>query len=104
MLYVGKKTPRINNWREAYDRLNLYDGKIEFISDDDEDMIEITYRDGMLIDVGRISANHCYYITVVSSNDEVGWSSPLAEIAVSDKKDLIEKMQGTILKFRLSGS
>lgn len=101
MVFFYKNTPKIDDWREEYDGLNLCDGKIEFILDDDEDMIEITYEDGMLIDIGRASSNHCYYITVVSSNDKCGWSKPLAEIAVHGKRDLLEKIQETILKFRL---
>lgn len=95
-----KKAPRINDWRKEYDRLDLCGGTIEFLSDDDEDMVEIAYGDGMFIDVGRMSADRCYYITVVSSNDRLGWSKPLAEIAISDKKELIEKIQETIFKFR----
>ena len=36
-------------WYDEYQSLNLCNGRIEFILEDDEDMIEIAYDDGMLI-------------------------------------------------------
>ena len=86
-------------WWERYRELNLCNGEILFIADDEEDMIEITYADGMLIDVGKDLTNQ-YCITVVSSNDEAGWKNPLFEVKVADKEELVEKIQETILGFR----
>ena len=60
-----------NRWDE-YQNLNLCNGKIRFILEDDEDMIEISYDDGMLIDVGKPSSVNFYCITVVSSDDKIG--------------------------------
>ena len=88
-------------WWNEYDQLSLYGGNITFITDDGEDMIEIEYCDGMLIDVGKSSCDNFYYVTVVSSNDETGWKTPLMEIAVADKKYLIDQIQKAILQFRL---
>lgn len=90
----------VDSWVDAYRGLNLCNGKIEFILEDDEDMIEITYDDGMFIDVGKPSTTDYYCITVVSSNDEFGWTNPISEIVVTDKKDLVQKIQETILKYR----
>ena len=95
----NQKIP-ISGWRDDYKGLNLCNGKINFISDDDEDMIEIFYDDGMLIDVGKPMSTNYYCITVVSSDDVVGWKHPIAEIAVIDKRELVQKIQETILKFR----
>ena len=87
-------------WWNDYQNLDLCNGHIAFICEDDEDMIEITYDDGMLIDVGKPIATNCYCITVVSSDDEAGWKTPMSEIEVIDKRDLVWKIQETILKFR----
>ena len=87
-------------WWERYRELNLCNGEILFIADDEEDMIEITYADGMLIDVGKPMATNQYCITVVSSNDALGWKNPIQEITVANKEDLFQKMQETIFKFR----
>ena len=63
-------------------------------------MLEVSYDDGMLIDLGKPEAEKNYYITVVSSNDEAGWAKPLAEIAVPDKRMTADKLQATIFRFR----
>ena len=91
-----------SEWWKAYDKLDLQGGKITFICDDDEDMIEIIYPDGLFIDVGKPTFGDGYIITVVASNDEAGWQKPLAEINVLDKKDLASKIQDTIVQFRPS--
>lgn len=90
----------IDDWQKNYRELNLCNGKIKFISDDDEDMIEIFYDDGMLIDVGKPTESNYYYITVVSSNDEKGWQYPLIEVEVRSKQDLVDKIQKTIFNLR----
>ena len=88
-------------WYDEYKLLNLYGGNIEFILEDDEDMIEIRYSDGMLIDVGKPTVSNTYYITVVSSDDATGWNKPLAEVPVVNKAHLFDKIQETIKKFRI---
>ena len=40
-------------WQKEFKPLELRGGHISYICNDDEDMIEITYPDGMLIDVGK---------------------------------------------------
>lgn len=87
-------------WWKAYESLDLLGGRINYICDDDEDMIEIRYNDGMLIDVGKCSFDSIYYISIVPSDDKNGWKNILEEIPVSDKKDLYDKIQEIILKYR----
>lgn len=87
-------------WWDDYQSLNLCNGTISFILEDDEDMIEINYADGMLIDVGKPRSTNQYCITVVSSNDEIGWKNPILEITVANKEDLLQKIQETIFTFR----
>ena len=89
----------MGKWYDDYKKLDLSGGKILFISEDDEDMIEIHYKDGMLIDVGYIERMHSYFITVVSSDAADGWKNPLEEIQVEDKAVLVEKIQETICKY-----
>ena len=90
----------MEKWYDDYKKLDLSDGKISFILEDDEDMIEIHYKDGMLIDVGYIERMHSYFITVVSSDTEDGWKKTLEEIKVEDKTVLVDKIQETIYKYR----
>ena len=75
----------MKSWQDDYKNLNLMSGKISFILEDDEDMIEIHYEDGMLIDVGYIERMHSYLITVVSNDTDEGWENPLEEINIENK-------------------
>ena len=91
----------MTSWHDDYKKLNLLNGKISFILEDDEDMIEIHYRDGMLIDVGYIEPLNAYFITVVTDDNAQGWKNPLEEIKVVDKTALVDKIQETIYKYRV---
>lgn len=90
----------MGSWYDEYNKLNLHNGTISFISEDDEDMIEIRYKDGMLIDVGYIERLNSYVITVVSSDTEEGWKDPLEQITVNNRSELSDKIQDTICKYR----
>ncbi len=90
----------MKQWYEDYKNLDLLQGTIEFILDDDQDMIEIHYNDGMLIDVGYIEEMQLYYITIVLTDDEDGWKQPLEEIEIKEKIRLIDKLQEIIYKYR----
>lgn len=85
-------------WWKIYESLNLFGGTLNFIGDDLEDMIEIRYPDGMLIDVGKYEDTYC--IIVVLSDDPDGWQNLLLELPVTDKKDLYRRIQETIIRFR----
>lgn len=87
-------------WWDDYRSLELCGGTISFILEDDEDMIEIHYADGMLIDVGKPMATNQYCISVVSSDDENGWKNPIQEMTVANKEELFRRIQETIFKFR----
>ena len=91
----------MGKWYDDYKKLDLLGGKISFILEDDEDMIEIHYKDGMLIDVGYIERMHSYFITVVSSDTADGWKQPVEEVKVEDKTVLADKIQETIYKYRM---
>lgn len=90
----------MNDWTDIYKNLDLRKGKTEFICEDDQDMIEIRYDDGMLIDVGYIEEDKKYYITVVELDDANGWGKPLAVKAVDSKENLFNEIQKTIFEYR----
>ena len=57
-------------WWKKYESLNLLGGRINYISDDLEDMIEISYSDGMFIDIGKPTReNICLLYTSPSPRD-----------------------------------
>lgn len=87
-------------WWETYESLDLRGGQADYILNDSEDMIEITYPDGMLIDIGKAESTGLYYITVVASNDAKGWRNPLYELPVSDKEALPGCIEQVIRQFR----
>ncbi len=90
----------MGSWYDEYKELDPYNGRISFVSEDDEDMIEIRYKDGMLIDVGYIERLNSYVITVVSSDTEEGWKDPLEQITVNNRSELSDTIQDTICKYR----
>lgn len=87
-------------WWEEYAALDLCGGELTSIVEDGEDMLEIRYPDGGLIDVGLLSANNMYCITAVSSDDEAGWATPLLSIEIGAREQLAAALQAAIYKFR----
>ena len=88
------------NWYDAYKKLDLAQGKLQTICDDDQDMLLITYEDGMQIDVGYIEDDKTYYITVVKDDTMESWNNPLGVFSTDDKSKLPAKLQESIHKFR----
>ena len=90
----------MESWKKAYRSLDLMGGEIRFLLDDHEDMIEICFRDGMLIDVGYIEHWRTYQITVLKDDTPEAWQKPIDEITVDEKAALAEKIQAMIYKHR----
>ena len=88
------------NWYDVYKRLDLAQGKLQNICDDDQDMLLITYGDGMQIDVGYIEEDKTYYITVVKDDTMESWNNPLGVFSTNDKSKLPTELQKAIHKFR----
>ncbi len=88
------------NWYDVYKKLDLAQGKLQTICDDDQDMLLITYEDGMQIDVGYIEDDKTYYITVIKDDTIESWNKPLGEFATNDKSKLPTELQKAIYKFR----
>ena len=87
-------------WWDAYTSLDLCGGKIVFISDDENDMIEIKYPDKMMIDVGYIYDSGFYEIAVVNEDTKEAWKKPLEILDVFDKKALYSEIQNIIYKYK----
>ena len=85
-------------WRE-FDDIDLRGGEINFIENDGQDMIDIAYPDGMFIDVG-LDNDKIYNITVVESNDDEGWKTPLCVKQFADREKLHDQLQEIIGRFR----
>ncbi len=100
MSYCTAYTADAQNWYDAYKKLDLAQGKLQTICDDNEDMLLITYEDGMQIDVGYIKDENTYYITVVKDDTIESWNNPLGEFATTDKYKLPTELQKAIYKFR----
>ena len=87
-------------WYDIYKKLDLAQGNLQTICDDDQDMLLITYEDGMQIDVGYIEDDNTYYITVVKEDTMESWNNPLGELAITDKSQLPNELQKVIYKLR----
>ena len=87
-------------WRKEFESLDLCGGTISFLCNDCEDMMEIRYPDGMLIDVGKAENDGIYYVTVVASDDVAGWQHPLYEMPVPVRAGLYSNIQHAINRYR----
>ena len=88
------------SWDDTYKQLDLAHGKLQSICDDEQDMLLITYEDGMQIDVGYIEEDKTYYITVVKDDTMKSWNHPLGIFSTNDKSKLPTELQKAIQKFR----
>ncbi len=100
MSFCTAYTTDEQNWYDVYKRLHLAQGELQTICDDDQDMLLITYEDGMQIDVGYIEEDKTYFITVVKDDTMESWNNPLGEFATTDKSKLPTELQKSIHKFR----
>ena len=83
-------------WWAPYARLDLKGGELRTISEDDQDMLEIRWPDGSMIDLGYLEEKGMYEITTVASDDAEGWRQPLSIVDVQERAALPEKLQATI--------
>lgn len=89
-----------DKWWKVYESLDLCGGELQTISDDDEDMITITYLNGIIIDVGYISNDKKYYITVVKDDSIESWNSPIMIIEELNKTSLPTVLQNIIFEVK----
>ena len=88
------------DWVIPFSSLDLCGGTLVSILNDDEDMLEIRWPDGMWIDVGYIENESTYYITTVSDDTMESWNHPLSVLKTTNKEDLASILQQEILRCR----
>lgn len=59
-----------------YNDIDFKGGEVTYIEPLGEDMLEVRYKDGYMIDVGYIERKKTYHVTVVKDDD---WTNPLKE-------------------------
>ena len=88
------------DWLLPFLSIDLCGGTLVPIVNDDEDMLEIRWSDGMWIDVGFIEKESTYYITTVADDTLEGWNNPLSVIAIIDREELPTVLQTEIYRCR----
>ena len=90
-----------DDWIAPFLAMDLCDGALVPIVNDDEDMLEIRWDDGMWIDVGFIRDEETYYITTVADDTLESWNNPLSVLKTQNRTELIEIIQHEIFRCRL---
>lgn len=88
------------DWVIPFSSLDLCGGTLVSILNDDEDMLEIRWPDGMWIDVGYIENENTYYITTVADDTLEGWNNPLSVLKTRNREDLANILQQEIFRCR----
>ena len=89
-----------DDWVKPFFTLDLCGGSLVSILNDDEDMLEIRWSDGMWIDVGFIEEEKTYYITTVANDTLESWNNPLSVLKTSNRMDLVNVIQQEIFRCR----
>lgn len=89
-----------NTWSTPFFSLELLGGTLTPLVNDDEDMLEIRWNDGMWIDVGFIKEENTYYVTTVADETLESWNNPLSVIEVKNRADLQAVLQKEIIRCR----
>jgi len=89
-----------DGWVKPFLTLDLCGGSLVSILNDDEDMLEIRWSDGMWIDVGFIEEEKTYYITTVANDTLESWNNPLSVLKTSNRMDLVNMIQQEIFRCR----
>ena len=92
---------RHKDWLDPFLSIDLCGGTLMPIVNDDEDMLEIRWPDGMWIDVGFVENESTYYITTVADDTLESWNNPLSVIAITNKEELPNALQKEIYRCRL---
>lgn len=89
-----------HDWLISFSAIDLCGGTLVPIVNDDEDMLEIRWTDGMWIDVGFIKGEETYYITTVADDTLESWNNPLSVIAITIREELPSALQKEIYRCR----
>ena len=89
-----------DGWVKPFLTLDLCGGSLVSILNNDEDMLEIRWSDGMWIDVGFIEEEKTYYITTVANDTLESWNNPMSVLKTSNRMDLVNMIQQEIFRCR----
>lgn len=95
-----KQKPQYPDWAESFSKIDIFGGEFTFIENNGQDMFEIIWPDGMIMDVGYIEEDKTYYITTVTEDSSWAWNNPLSEAAITNRRELIPTLQKEIKKCR----
>lgn len=76
-----------------FDDINFQGGIPTYICELDEDMLEIRYANGYMIDVGYIEECKTFYVTVVKNND---WTNIINELSAKTEFELKSQLNCAI--------
>lgn len=94
-----KRSPKpADRWYAVYKALDLCGGELTAMVEDDEDMLDIRWPDGMCMDIGLLDGT--YFITTLREDTQEGWNAPLSILEVREKSALPAAIQQVILRFR----
>ncbi len=88
------------DWLIPFSAIDLCGGTLIPIVNNDEDMLEIRWTDGMWIDIGFIKDEGTYYITTVADDTLESWNNPLSVIAITIREELLSALQKEIYRCR----
>jgi len=77
----------------SFDNIDFKDGQVKEISSFDEDMLEVYYPNGYMIDVGYIEHIQCFVISIIKGND---WVNIVKQIDVNSDIELQRALQESI--------
>ena len=89
-----------HDWLIPFLAIDLCGGTLVPIVNDDEDMLEIRWTDGMWIDVGFIKDEETYYITTVADDTLESWNNPLSVVVITIREELPSALQKEIYRCR----
>ncbi len=99
--YCGKTLKEEENaWYTDYERINYMQGTPAFFKNGGEDMILVTYKDGMRIHVGYDKTDSMFVISVLADDSRQAKEQPLAVHRVFGKTQLLTALQNTVHTWR----
>ena len=90
-------------WWSVYADLDLCGGKLITISDDDQDMLEVKYQNGAMIDVGYVELENndfVYEITATKDDTVESWNAFIIRVEIHEKNLLANNLQNVIYQIQ----
>ena len=82
-----------DHWTEKYAAIDFKGGVLEFWEDRGEDMLEVWYENGCLIDVGYNQRLDTFFVIIIKDDD---WAVPVRTMAVRREQDLVSAIRTAV--------